>query len=446
MIIFQFKLFDHSIIMKKLPSLLYLVFLFHFSNFAFSQETDTIDYISESNKIYNPSIKSLQLYRSGFDQSPPLILLNSGEKLKLSFDDMEGGSKEFTYTIVHCDADWKPSDLRQYEYIDGYYEDYIYDYDFSFNTLRPFTHYQFVFPTEDLAPTKSGNYILKVYHEDPDSIYFTRRFMVLDQKVDISANVKQASEIADRNYKQEVDFELVTTNYSVSNPFIGLKIVLLQNERQDNAIRDLKPKMMIGNKIDYNYEKGNVFNGGNEYRAADIKSMRYNSEFVAHIEKDYEGYAVYLMPEKKRTFEVYKTIDDINGRMKIKTEDGNNSDTEADYIAVHFSLSYPAPSIDGDFHIFGALTDRTFSDESKMTYNFKEKAYEKTLILKQGYYNYQYVFLPKGETTGDETFVEGNHWETENDYTIYVYYRQPGETYDRLIGVKHVNSLESFGK
>ncbi len=408
-----------------------------------AQEADSsYYYINESNKIYNSNIKSLLLHRNGWDLSPPLILFNSSEKLKLSFDDMEGGSKEFTYTIMHCNADWKPSDLQQYEYIDGYYEDYIYDYEFSFNTLRSFTHYQFVFPTEDLIPTKSGNYILKVYYEEPDSIYFTRRFMIVDQKMDINTNVKQASLIADRNYKQEVDFELITANYSVSNPYTGLKIVVLQNERQDNAIRDLKPKMMIGNKIDYNYDLENVFNGGNEFRTADIKSMKYNSEFVASIDKDYEGYHVYLMPEERRNFEVYKTIEDINGKMKIKTEDGDNSDTEADYIAMHFFLSYPVPLIDGDMHIYGALTDRNFSDESKMTYNFKEKAYVKTLIIKQGYYNYQYVFLPNGKTVGDETFIEGNHWETENDYTIYVYYRQPGENYDRLIGVKHVNSLE----
>ena len=409
---------------------------------GFSQEADTIDYITESNKIYKSSIKSLQIHRKGWDLSPPLILFNSGEKLKLSFDDMEVGAKEYTYTIIHCNANWKPSDLDQYEYIDGYYEDYIYEFDYSYNTLRPFTHYHFVFPTEDLKPTRSGNYILKVYYENPDSIYFTRRFMIVDQKIDINANVKQASLIADRNYKQEVDFELVTKNYSVSNPFTGLKIAVLQNERQDNAIRDLKPKMMIGNKINYDYDRENVFNGGNEFREADIKSMRYNSGYVASIDKDYEGYLAYLMPEEKRTFEVYKTIEDINGKMKIKTEDGDNSDTEADYIAVHFYLSYPVPLIDGDIHIYGALTDRSFSDESKMAYNFKEKAYVKTLILKQGYYNYQYIFLPNGKSAGDETFIEANHWETENDYTIYVYYRQPGENYDRLIGVKHINSIK----
>ena len=420
------------------------ILTFSFPILAIAQESDSsYYYINESNKIYKPSIKSLMLHRNGWDLSPPLIAFNSSEKLKLSFDDMEGGSKEFTYTIIHCNADWKPSDLQQYEYIDGYYEDYIYDFEFSFNTLRPFTHYQFVFPTDDLIPTKSGNYILKVYFEEPDSIYFTRRFMVVDQKMEINANVKQASLIADRKYKQEVDFELITNNYSVSNPFTGLEIVVLQNNRQDNAIRDLKPKMMIGNKIDYNYDLENVFNGGNEFRTADIKSMKYNSEFVANIDKDYEGYYVYLMPEERRNFEVYKTIKDINGNMKIKTEDGDNSDTEADYIAVYFFLSYPVPLIDGDIHIFGALTDRIFSEDSKMTYNFKEKAYIKTLILKQGYYNYQYIFLPNGKTTGDETFIEGNHWETENDYTIYVYYRQPGENYDRLIGIKHVNSLET---
>ena len=424
----------------EIKILLTLIIICNLQGYS-QNENKEINYFDQSNKIFKENIKTILLHRNGWDLSPPLILFNSTEKLKLSFDDLDANKKDFIYTIEFCDANWKPSDLKQYEYIDGYFEDYIYDYEFSLNTIQPYTHYELVFPTEDLIPTKSGNYILKVFIDDPDSVYFTRRFKIVDQKINIEGKVKQATNIADRYYKQELDFEISTTGYRIVNPYIDLKVVLTQNGRWDNAIRDLKPKMVIGDKLDFNYDKENVFNGGNEFRSFDIKSLKYNTQYVGKIEYTFDGYQVYLKEDQKRTFRVYKTEDDINGRKKIKTEDGYDSDTEAEYVNVHFFLPFPAPLIDGDIHITGALTDWRYSEKSKMDYNFKRKGYEKTLFLKQGYYNYQYVLLMHGKSEGDETFIEGNHSETENDYTIYIYYREPGEDYDKLIGVKHINSL-----
>lgn len=421
--------------------LLFLILNLLFLN-AFSQTTDSIiNPVAESNQIFRNNIKSLQFHRAGWEYSLPLITYKTGEKLLLSFDDLDADMKEYMFTIVHCDANWNPSELRPDEYINGYNDDYIYEYDFSLNTMQPYTHYHLVFPTEDLRPKISGNYILKVYLEDKDSLFFTRRFMVVEQKLGIEGKVKQASQIEDRNYKQEVDFEIQSPGYRIINPYMYLNVVIIQNGRWDNAIFNLKPKMMIGDKLDFNYDKENVFNGGNEFRSFDLKSLTYNSEYILSIESDYSGYEAVVRPGEKRTFSVYKTEDDINGRMKIKTEDADNSNIEAEYISVYLSLPYPAPMIDGDFYIYGELTDWGYNESGKMEYNFKEKKYEKILLLKQGYYNYQYVFLEHGMQVGDETFIEGNHRETNNQYTIFVYYREAGDDYDRLIGVKHLNTM-----
>ena len=405
------------------------------------EEIVKTDYIDESNRILKSNIKTVLFHRLGWDMSPPLIRYGTDEKLKLSFDDLDGDVKEYLFTIIHCDADWKPSDLRKNEYIDGYYEDYIYDYSFSLNTIQPYTHYELIFPSEDLKPTISGNYIFKVFVGQEDSVCFTRRFMIVEPKVEIEGKIRQATMIKDRNYKQEVDFSIETGGYRIVNAYKDLKVVIIQNGRWDNALTELKPKMVIGDKYDYNYDLENVFDGGNEFRSFDTKSLTYNTENVIRIDRSYDSINIFLRELERRTFQVYKTEEDINGQMKIKTEDYSSTETEAEYVNIRFFLPYPVPMLDADMYIIGQLTDWRYSEESKMDYNYKRKGYEKTLLLKQGYYNYQYILRYHNQSVGDVSFIEGNHWETENNYTIFVYNRELGDNYDRLIGVKHINSL-----
>jgi hypothetical protein len=407
---------------------------------AHSQEADSLDYIEASNKVYQPNIKSVLFHRDGFELSPPLMQFNHQEQLRLSFDDLDADVKEFTFTIVHCDASWIPSELSPDRYINGFTEDHIYTYSFSQNTLVPYTHYEILFPTDDLKPAIAGNYILKVYDQNPENLYFTRRFMVFDQQVEITGQIGQASVIEDRKSKQKVSFEILSPSLRIANPYRDLKVVIVQNGRWDNRIHDLKPKMVVGNKLDYNYDYENVFDGGNEFRTVDIKSLNYNTENIAKIESDRDGYYVTLMDDHKRTYQVYKSESDINGRMIITTEDRRDASTESEYVNVHFFLSYTPPLMDGHIYIAGALTDWSYSEENRMIYNFNRKGYEKTLLLKQGYYNYQYMALFEHSKWGDVSFIEGNHWETGNDYTILIYYREPADLFERLIGVAQFNS------
>jgi hypothetical protein len=404
---------------------------------------DTINPWEASNQIYKKNIKTVQLHRQGFELSPPLLKLNTDEKLRLAFDDLDADGKEYMFTIIHCSADWLPSDLVTYEYIDGYNEDYIFEFEYSSNTIVPYTHYELTFPTPDLKPKLPGNYVLKVYFDHPDSVYFTRRFYVVDQKVKFEGRVKQPTVIADRNYKQEIDFTVTTSNYRILNPYKDLKVTILQNGRWDNAITNLKPKMAVSDKLDYNYDAGeNVFDGGNEFRTVDIKSLQYNTESIAKIEyKGFDGYDITLRPDERKTFQVYKKEDDINGRFLIKTEDQSETNTASEYVQVHFFLPYPVPVIEGGIYIIGELTDWNYNPGAKMEYDFKRHGYIKTLLLKQGFYNYQYVLKYDRQKTGEVSFIEGNHWETENEYTIYIYNREQGDTFDRLIGVTHLNSM-----
>lgn len=400
------------------------------------------NYFRYENFTYKDNIKTVFLHKDGFEFAMPVIKLNSNNKLKLSFDDLDSDIKSYKYTVIHCDAYWKPTDALKSEYIIGFENDLIENSKFSFNTLQHFTHYELVFPTENLKLTKSGNYLLKVFVGDNENdVILTRRFMVFEPKININAKVRAATNINDRNYKHEVDFSINKANYEISDPYEQLKIVITQNERWDNAIKGLTPKMVNGDVLDYNYDGKNVFNGGSEFRSFDIRSLRTVVHPVRKISYDSSQFHVYLKNDKRRTFDVYHTDKDINGNRLIKTYDGHNDAIESDYANVYFFLPYKAPIVHGNLYVFGALTDWQFTDKNKLKYNYEKQGYEIVLFLKQGFYNYHYVLLENGKDAGDMSFIEGNHYETENDYTIYVYYREPGSYFDKIIGIEKVNSI-----
>ncbi len=387
--------------------------------------------------IYRANIKTVKLEGAALPLSEPVLELNSGAQLKLRFDDLDGDNKDYWYTFIHCDASWKPSDITQSTYLYGFYEDRITEYRYSFNTLQHFTHYQLVFPNEQMRPLVSGNYILKVYlNNDPDSVVITKRFLVYETLVDVKANVHAATSAEFRQQKQEVDFEIYTGNYSVPNPFGDLKVKILQNFRWDNSIENLKPIFVKDKLLEYNYDEENNFNGGNEFRRFDTRSLQYETEFVRNITKHDEGTDVYLYPDKVRYFSRYSSDNDINGKYEVKTYNGSNSDLDADYTTTYFSLDYKEPVKDGNIYIFGELTNWEFSNEAKMKYDEDAKSYSANLFLKQGYYNYEYVFVKDGTSYGDESWLEGNHYETENAYWILIYHKPLNVRFEKLVAAR----------
>ncbi len=392
--------------------------------------------------IYDPQIKTVRLYRPGFDFSLPLFELNSDQTLILSFDDLLGDYREFMYTIELCDAWWQPSVLLQTDYIRGFFTDEIVDYRFSGNTRMPYVHYELTFPNDNMRPTRAGNYILKVWSvsKEGNIMAFTRRFYIIDGKVSVNASVTAGTIIETRWYKQEVDFTIDKLNYNIVNPFDDLKIVIMQNNKWSNGIFNLKPRLVRGNILDYDYNGENAFDGGNEFRNFDIKSMKYKTAEIDGIKLIGGEYHVFLTPDVKRNFLRYLQKSDINGKFLVKTDDAGDTDTEAEYVYVYFTLLHDAPRTDGDVYVSGDFTGRQLSEEYKMVYNYDREAYEITLLLKQGFYDYEYAFVPRGHVVPIFSEFEGTHYETENEYSIWVYYRPPGELCDELIGVKFLNS------
>jgi hypothetical protein len=400
------------------------------------------DFFRYENQVYKPNIRTVQLAMSSWEFTSPIIKLNSDEKLKLDFDDMDGDIKQFSYTVIHCDMDWKPSDISPSEYIDGYQDELISDYRSSFNTVPHYTHYRLVFPTEVMKITRSGIYLLNVFKTgSPEEVILTRRFMVFETKVEVEARVHQATIISDRNYKQEIDFTINHPGYEISNPYDDIRVVLMQNDRFDNCITKLKPLFTKQDQLVYDYDEDNVFNAGNEFRYFNCKSLRLKTENINYFAYDsLKRMNVYLLNDESRSYKRYITRTDINGRYTPLTDMGSNPETDADYVKVHFFLPYELQAKDGNFYVFGGLSDWECQPRFKMQYDPLFRGYVLTAELKQGVYNYEYVFQKDGSKVADETLVEGNHSETENDYLILVYHRTIGVFYDQLIACKRANS------
>src|SRR5258706_637232 len=415
---------------------------------SFSQDTTEYfknNFLRYEDFTYQGNVKTVLLSPVGFEISAPIIRLNTEDKLLLQFDDLEQGVKEYYYTLIHCTANWVPSDLMTNQYLSGFPDDRVTDYSFSFNTLQAYTHYRLIIPNSNLIPLVSGNYLLLVFNDnDRSKLVLTKRFMITDPKLTIQAAVHRASVIDDRNSKQKIDFSVFYDNYKIDNPFGDVTIVIQQNDRWDNAISTLKPLFLRENQLDYSYETWHDCNVGNEYRNFDIRSLRYLTERVQKIQSDSAINHVYLFDDESRSYKRYSTEYDLNGYYSVKTYDGKNDELEPDYAWVHFNLPYDFQRTDGNFYVFGMLSQNQCTQENKMIYDSEKNAYRTAMLLKQGYYNYLYVFLEDASPVIDETIVEGNHYETENDYTILVYHRPTASRYDQLVGIKKINSVKLY--
>ena len=406
------------------------------------------DYVNDNQMryedwTYKPYIKTAQLHESSFDANPAILKFNGSEQLELSFDDLEADKKSYSIGFIHCDANWEPSNLMNSEFMNAFYDANIINFSFSTNTIQKYTHYAILFPQSNLQFTKTGNYIVFVYEDnDKDKIVLTKRFMIYEDKVTVVANVRQAIGNDEQYEKQHIDFNVINSQYELTNPFTDMKVIITQNNRWDNAVNNIKPTFTEPRQLTYSLDDKSTFNGGNEFRYFDSRSLRTYTERVADITRDsLYKYHITLKTDELRTFKNYSFYNDLNGGFLIKNQDlATNPDTEADYAWIHFFLPYDTQT-SGNFYVLGKLTEWRLNKTNRMTYNYKKMGYECDLFIKQGYYNYTYVFLADQKKAGDETLSEGNHWETENDYTIYVYHRQRGTYYDQLVAIKRFNSF-----
>ena len=393
------------------------------------------------NQIFNNKIKSVVCKKNNLDLSLPIINLGSNDVLTIHFDDLDGDRKDYYYNIIHCNSNWEKSDLIESEYLEGFYTNSISDYEFSFNTIQKYTHYMFEFPNQNIKPKVSGNYIFQIFKEN-QNVVLTKRFMVLNNKTVIKSKIRRATLADFRQTRHEIDFSIDYNNISIADPYSEITIQIKQNNNEENIVTDLHPLFVKNQKLIYDYETENTFLGNNEFRHFDFSSLRYQSDRIREIKLDSIKNNVYLFDDHKRSFNLYSIEPDINGNFLIKTQEGWNSNTEADYANVHFTLDMEEMS-NQDVYLLGSFCDWKFKKEFKLSYNKEIQKYEAILFLKQGYYNYQYALFNNNRSE-NINYIEGNHYQTRNDYYIYIYYKPVGSRYDQLVGFSKNSSKELF--
>ena len=394
------------------------------------------------NNVYNDAIKSVEFYNAKKNPSFPLIKLNSGEQLELEFDDLRGGSRNYYYTIEQCDGDWNSSNLNSTEYLQGFTEDQITDYSYSSATLQKYTHYQIKFPNDNIKPKISGNYVLKVYEDDDTSKkVLTRRFYVLDSKVTVSADIQPSSDLDLRKSNQKINFQVNYGALKVQNPNSDIRTWIMQNGRDETGQFTTQVQYLRGNQLIYGDLSTNDFGAGNEFRHFDTRTLKLNSDRVVKIIRD-TSISVLLLTDKSRNQPNYTFLYDNDGNYYVLNQDGTNPTTDADYTHLYFSLDCGKTDADGSVYIVGRFNDFKLDEHSKMDYDARGKFYTH-LFLKQGVYDYEYVWVDNATKKPDNTFLEGNYFETENKYQILVYYHPPTARWEELVGYLMVNSSKT---
>jgi len=390
--------------------------------------------------IYFDHIKSVQFGHGNLQQSFPIIDLNSRGSLSLSFDDMEGGDKIYTYAIVHCTKNWERSELEDIEYMDGYNGEEIEDFEYSISTILDYTNYSLRIPNDELEWNVSGNYVLIIYEGDDDDKIpvITRRFMVIENVITIGVKMENPFNVSLLRTHHKLNFFVTNKNFRITNPINELYAVVLQNNRWDNAIENVSPKFQTANQIQWNQTDLITFPAQKEFRNFDTRTLRSTSEFVHSIDITYDAATVLLHITEPRTNRNFLSDTDINGKFILANDDFDNDRVRSEYSEVIFTLD-PPYKYDKDIYIIGKFTDWEAREPYKMRYDEERKVYIGSCTLKQGYYNYLYGMIDDDGKISTE-LLEGNWYETENEYTVLMYYSEFGARYDRLIGMRTIVS------
>ncbi len=384
--------------------------------------------------MYDSGMRSLQVLVDGQPLSLPYIELGSEQSVQISFDDISYDAKSFYFRIVHCNADWTPSSLSSMEYVEGFDNGMITDYEYSQNTTANYIHYSFSVPNEDLRIMLSGNYAVEIAQDnDFDNPVAVACFSVYEPLASVEGDVT-GNTLRELNGKyQQLEIEVDYSGMQIKNPMNELYVTVMQNGRRDNMRVLARPTFTRVNRFVYQNTENLIFEGGNQYRSVDFSSRYTYGAGIERIFAEDNVYHVIMTPDVSRASKGVEMGQDVNGEYVVNVQDGYSPDYEADYMWVHFWLPTDEPMLQGSVYLTGSLVENRLDGTSRMNYDFENKGYYIDLYLKQGGYNYMYGYVQKGSEEMTLVPFEGSHWQTENRYEVCVYYRPFGERYDRLI-------------
>ncbi len=391
-------------------------------------------------------IVAIKFYKAGNQEDFPIMQLNTLGALELHFDDMQQSSKNYYYTYVLCDADWKPANLSSMDFIKGFSQMRINQFRFSFETQSRYVHYQVTLPEANCQPSRSGNYLLKVYeNNDTSKLIFSKKLLVVNSSATIAAAMYQPFAQETFLTHQKVKVTVSFKNLNIMNPAREVKVVVMQNNRWDNAKLLTNPTFIRGKAFEYSDENMLVFEAGKEWRWLDLRSFKLQSDRVASVDYSKIPYDVFVRRDTIRSTARYFFFRDLNGRYAIANFDPVNPWLQSDIGRVHFTFVPQSPELfaDQNIYLFGELTQYQLNNRTLLKWNENLGVYENSYMLKNGFYNYQYVTVPKSNPNAQPSIklTEGSRWEAENDYRVLVYYTAFGSRSDELVGYLEFNNL-----
>ena len=391
------------------------------------------------NEIVPPyNIKTVSFVQNKQNVVP---IFQLGDAFELQFDDLYGTDASYFYEIVHCDYNWNPSDIQKRDYLQGFDNQRIQESSSSFNCLQIYTHYRLPFPNSTTQLKISGNYMLKILNED-NEVIFSRKFIVFEDLATVPIQIKRARTVTNLDSKHNLEFTIKSNVINFQNPLKNIKTILLQNGKFNTAISNIKPQFTIGNDLVYKYDTPTQFWAGNEFLYFDNKEIRIASNTISRVDSQKDIYSSYLFTNEARANSNYYNNQDVNGNFVIRRLFAENNDVEADYAWVYFSLSAPLfRSSDGAIYVTGMFNNYALTAENKMEYNPEKAIYEKAILIKQGFTNFEYLAVKPNGSIDSENAIDGNYFQTENEYTVLVYYKEDTDRFTRIIGKGSASSL-----
>jgi len=395
--------------------------------------------LSAQEKEINPPfyIKTISFFQNGQNEIP---IFKLGDSFQIQFDDLHGTEDNYYYTIKHCDYDWNPSQLSKNEYLIGFDDQRIIDYSNSFNTLQIYSHYRVSFPNKNTQLKVSGNYIISILDENKEVI-FSKKIILFEEIVSVPIQIKRARDVKNIEQKHNIDFSIKTNAFTFQSPLQNVKVLLMQNGQFDSAITNIKPMYTIGNDLIYKYDKETQFWAGNEYLFFENKNIQGATNSVAYVSSEGGLYNSHLYPNYPRTNLPYTYWPDINGNFLVNSFNRENPEIESDYAWVYFTLAASLNQNTDSIYIAGMFNNYALNEESKMEFNQSKGVFEKAMMIKQGFTNYKYIIANSDGNIDYENTVDGNFYQTENNYSVLVYYRENNQRYDRVIGKGSASSI-----
>ena len=383
---------------------------------------------------FGERLRTIKVMKEDSFMAPPSIRLGSDERIIVSFDEWSEDFSDLQYRLIHCGPDWKPSGLLESEYLDGFNIDDIDDWAFSQNTFVHFVNYRVAIPNERVNPILSGNYIMEIFERDnPDEVVGEARFSISEHAADIDAAVSSRTDRGLNTEWQQMELTITPTDTDIDDPYSMLRVDITQNSAPYTLSSLRTPSRMEGKSIVYTHMPELIFKAGNEFRRFETIRTNYNDMHVDSMRFLSRNYHAWLTPDRVRAAANYSYDQTQQGRFLVREYNSTDSDLGADYVTVHFRLDSPEV-IDADVYVEGEFTGWSHDDSSRLRYDYSQQAYLLEMPLKQGSYNYRYVAVPRrGLRRPDPSLIEGDKYETRNEYRVQVWYRPIGSRYDRLI-------------